>query len=43
MIKITKDNIYPLTFAFNMEKFGNNINYVNKPSQAFAKQIIPLK
>jgi len=22
VLKITKDNIYPLTFAFNMENFG---------------------
>ena len=35
VLKITKDNIYPLTFAFNMENFGPQKNYVNKPSPFF--------
>ena len=43
VLKITKDNIYPLTFAFNMENFGPQKNYVNKPSPFFTNQIIPLR
>lgn len=42
-LKITKDNIYHLTFAFNMENFGPQKNYVNKPSPFFTNQIIPLR
>lgn len=34
VLRITKDNIYPLTFAFNMENFGPKDfeKTVNKPS-----------
>ncbi len=34
VLRITKDNIYPLTFAFNMENFGpkDSEKTVNKPS-----------
>ena len=35
VLKITKENIYTLTFAFSMESFGPKKNYVNKPSPFF--------
>ena len=45
VLKITKDNIYPLTYAFNMENFGpkDMEKTVNKPSQYFSKQLVPLR